>query len=251
MFECADLTSDPDERLRDPRIDDRFIRCLPATGSLGSVLLVGVVHDHPASVFRVTRLLEAISSDALAVELPPLAVPLFRLYGRDPYVPPRLGGEMSAAIQAAKDASIVGIDAPNREYLRSLARRLFGSRPETGVVRTVLRDLASSFAHAAACRIGAFVGAITPVRLRLYSHIEYDCSLLDSPAVQASHEERHLDQRQAFLRAIEVPEATRLIDTAREDGMVDRLHELRSTGDVVAVVGMEHLDGVYAGLAER
>ncbi|MFO7926476.1 MAG: hypothetical protein ACQET5_09825 [Halobacteriota archaeon] len=251
MFECSDLTNDPDERFQDPRIDDRFIRCLPATDRFGSVLFVGVVHDHPASVFRVTRLLEAISPDALAVELPPLAVTLFRLYGRDRYVPPRFGGEMSAAISAANDASVVGIDAPNREYLRSLARRLFEKRRSTGVVRTVLCDLASSFVHAAACRVGAFVGSITPVRLRLYSHIEYDCSLLDNPFVQASHESQHLDQRRAFLRAIEVPQATRIIDTAREDGMVDRLRDLRSDGDVVAIVGMEHLDDVYAGVAER
>lgn len=239
-----------DSDLDDPRIDGSLLRCVPATDRLGSVLLVGVVHDHPASIFRVTRVVEAVSPDVLAVELPPLATPLFQLYGSDRHVPPRLGGEMSAAIQAAAGAKTVGIDAPNLAYLKLLFRSLYAERVSIDVGRSVLRDLVSSSAHAIACRLGAVIGAVTPLRLRLYSPISYDSSLLDSPAAQAEHETRHLTQRQSFLRAIETPLPIELVDTAREGGMVIRLTDLRESGDIVAVVGMEHLDRVYTQLVE-
>ncbi len=248
MFECPDVTTALDGRLDDPRIDEEFLRCVPGTDRLAPVLLVGVVHDHPASVFRVSRILETIAPETLAVELPPLAVGLFRLYANDEYVPPRLGGEMSAAIRAAPPVPIKGIDAPNREYLRSLFESLSAERIPSDVVWTALWDLASSSAHAIACRLGALVGSITPLRLRLYTHIEYESSLLDSPAVQAAHESEHIAQRQAFLRAIRTPRSLRVIDAAREDGMATRLHDLRVDGSVVAVVGMEHLDGIHARL---
>ncbi len=248
MFDCADVPTTQADSLGDPRLDERHVRCLPGHHGVGTTLLVGVVHDHPASVFRAVRLIEAVAPETLALELPPLAVALFKLYGRDRFVPPRLGGEMSAAIQAAGDASTVGIDAPNATYLRLLVTGLLTDPPPPSVVGAVTRDLLSGLSHAVACRLGAYVGAVTPVRPQLYSHIEYDCSLLDTPSTQASHEASHLSQRQFFLRAIETPPAIERIDTAREASMVERLRDLRAAGDVVAVVGTEHLDAVASGL---
>jgi len=248
MFDCDDVPTMAADSQTDPRLDEQYVRCVPGTDGTGTTLLVGVVHDHPASVFRVVRLIGLVSPATLALELPPLAMALFRLYARDQFTPPRLGGEMSAAIQAGGDVRTVGIDAPNRRYARLLVDGLIADLPSSTVLGAVARDLASGVGHAVACRLGALVGAVTPLRLRLYSHLEYDCSLLDSPSVQASHEASHLSQRQFFLRAIETPPAIQRIDAAREAGMIERLRELRGGGDVVAVVGMEHLDGVAEGL---
>lgn len=248
MFECVDVASEIREGLQDPRLDERYLRCIPRADGLGVVLLVGVVHDHPSSVSRVARLVETFRPDVLALELPPLAMPLFRMYARDRYVPPRLGGEMSVALQAAGDVRSVGIDAPSRDYVRRLLGALLAEPVPFDVVRSVLKDLFSGSLHALACRLGALVGDVTPLRLRVYEHIEYDCSLLDSPAVQAEHEATHLAQRQTFLRAIETPMPIRLIDGAREANMAARLRALRADGDVIAVVGMEHLDALDSDL---
>ncbi len=198
-------------------------------------------------MFRVVHTLETLSPDAVAVELPPLAMPLFRAYASAPDTPPRLGGEMSAALQTAAGRT-VGIDAPNGAAFRALARALRAERPPLDTVRGVLRDAASGLAHAAVCRLGAVVAAHTPFKPRLYEHIVYDVTVLDSPTEQAAHESEHVSHQRAFLRAIETPATIRLVDEAREAGMVERLRELRADGDVVAVVGVEHLDALAAGL---
>lgn len=249
MFECTEITAAIEADRADPRVRDDYVRCLPGDGTRGSVLLLGVVHDHPASVYRVAHLLTSIEADVLALELPPLAIPLFRLYADVDRRPPRLGGEMSAAIQANDPPRVSGIDAPNREYLRGLARRILAEDHPVPVVRSVLSDLVSGVAHAVACRLGAVVGEFTPLRPVVYAPITYDCSVYDTPADQAAHEAAHLAQRQSFLGAIVTPAKTRLVDTVREDAMAARIDGLRTAGDVVAVVGMEHLDPLASRLA--
>lgn len=250
MFDCSTADALVDERFDDPRITSRFLRCVPGGPGRGAVLLVGVVHDHPASTYRVARILETVEADVLALELPPLAMPLFRLYGRDVDTPPRLGGEMSMALQAADETPAVGIDAPNRRYLRLLGRELLAGRVDLNLAVPLLRDLVAGFGQAAACRLGAVVGSYLGLRFRLYTHIEYDCSLLDPPALQAAHETRHLSRQQGFLRAIEIPPAMALIDANREESMATRLDGLRAAGDVIAIVGMEHLDPLADRLRE-
>lgn len=247
MFDCSTVDALVDERFDDPRITPRFLRCVPGGPGRGAVLLVGVVHDHPASTYRVARILETVVPDVLALELPPLAMPLFRLYGRDVDTPPRLGGEMSMALQAVGETPAVGIDAPNRRYVQLLGQKLVAGQVDRDLAVALLRDLVAGFGQAAACRLGAAVGSRLGLRFRLYTHIEYDSSLLDPPALQAAHETRHLARQQGFLRAIETPPAMALIDATREESMATRLHDLRTDGDVVAIVGMEHLDP----LAER
>ena len=62
------------DRIDDPRVTDRWCRRGPAT----NVTLLGVVHDHPASVARARIVAEAMGPDVLALELPAAAVPLYR-----------------------------------------------------------------------------------------------------------------------------------------------------------------------------
>lgn len=248
MFDCHDVTAAIATLSDDPRISGENVRCIPGGDGVGTVLLVGVVHDHPASINRVARVIEAVSPDVLALELPPLAIPLFQLYARDLATPPRLGGEMSMAIQAAGLADAIGIDGPNRSYLRTVLGRLVDGSTSIGVASAVLEDLVRSTAQALSCRVGALVGALTTLQFRVYSHIEYDTTLLDSPAEQATQEESYLSQQQSFLRAVTVPESVRIVDSAREESMVTRLRELRRDDDVAAVVGMEHLDTIEESL---
>lgn len=242
MFDCSDVTAAVEACPSDPRVTADPLRCIPGEPGTGSVLLVGVVHDHPASVFRVAWILETVTPDFLAVELPPLAVPLFQMYARDVYTPPRLGGEMSMAIQAAGEVDTIGIDGPNRRYLRMLLKKLVDGRIPRTLISPVLKDIVTSSAHTLAIRLGAVVGAITPLRLRLYTHIRYDSTLLDSPSTQAAHESTYLSQQRTFLKAIEIPESVYVIDRTREESMVAQIRELQQDGDVIAIVGMEHLE---------
>lgn len=244
MFDCTDVTAAVGSHLGDPRITGEALRCIPSGNGAGAALLVGVVHDHPASTYRVARILETVTPDVLALELPPLALPLFRMYARDVYTPPRLGGEMSMALQAAGDVESVGIDGPNRTYLRMLVGNLADQDISGRAIPSVLKDIVTSSAQALTCRLGALVGTVTPLRLRVYSHIEYDCTLLDSPTTQEAHEREYLSQQRAFLKAVKIPQSIQVIDRTREESMAAQLQELRMHGDVTAIIGMEHLDTV-------
>jgi pheromone shutdown protein TraB len=246
MFDCAHV-ADELAASADPRLDDTYVRCLPGAAEHGPVLLVGVVHDHPASVARVVAAVEAFAPDTLALELPPLAVPLFRQYAADGHDPPRLGGEMSAAIRAS-DAPVLGVDAPTPTYLVTLLETLRRERPPLPVVGRLLKDLGSMAAHALATRVASLVASRTPVLLRVYDPIEHDASLLDPAEQQAADERAFLAQRAALFGAIHPPEATRLIDDAREEAIARLLDRARTDGSVVAVVGMEHLDPLAAVL---
>ena len=114
MFDCTRV-ADELAASEDPRLDEEYLRCLPGTDRHGPVLLVGVVHDHPASIARVVRMVETFPPDTLALELPPLAMPLFRRYAADSQQPPRLGGEMSAAIQSTDAGHDRGPDGRRRD----------------------------------------------------------------------------------------------------------------------------------------
>jgi pheromone shutdown protein TraB len=224
----------------DPRLSGEHVRTLAGAG--GTVTLVGVVHDHPASVYRVRRVVTACDPDALALELPPLSVPLFETYADDDRSPPAFGGEMSAAVQAADTDRVVGIDGPTPGFLVRLARTLVRARASLGTVRRVLDGLRSVTHTAMVCRGASVLAGLTDVRLEVASPTTYDCERTDDPGAQAADERAQISRARAVLDAFEPSRAARFRDDTREAHMADRLAGL--DGDVVAVLGHDHLDPV-------
>lgn len=246
MFEPADVTALLTAPDADPRLDERYVRLLPGTETRGPVCLLGVVHDHPASVYRVARLVGALEPEVLALELPPLSVPLFVRYADQAHDagPPVLGGEMSAAIHAAGGARVVGVDAPNRAYLRRHLADVLADPPGLRVGLELLRDALAGSAQTVATALGALVATVTPIRPQLYDRIEYGVSAAATPAEQAADEVAHLRRRRAFVDVVETPEHVSRVDAAREAAMAARIAGLARQGAVVAVVGVAHLDGL-------
>lgn len=248
MTDIADALDALGFDAEDPRLSPESVRYLPATDERGYVVIVGVVHDHPASVFRVEQLVEQLQPDVVAVELPQLVLPLFRAFAAEGNAAENLGKEMSIALERAGGAEQVGIDAPSVRYTRRLLTHLARREVSWGVRRRVIKDLLLSYVQAFSIVIAALVGVVTGIRLRAQTPIEHGSTRADTPIEQARAEQDHLASRRAFLRAIEVPTTTRVIDTVRERVMAERLAELRRTGDVVAVIGFEHLDPVFERL---
>jgi hypothetical protein len=250
-------TSDAPEA--DPRLNEEYLRRLPELG----LTLVGVVHDHPASVHRARAVVRERDPEAVALEAPPLATPLYRAYAEDSnsedsnagdsQIPPRFGGEMSAAAQAADecDAEVVGIDGPTADFFARLARNCWRERASPETLRRVASGVASVTRHALVCRGAAEIAERTSLRVEVDSPVEHDCDRLDSPAVQARDERRQAKRSQSLLRAFDPPRPVRLRDETREECMAAKLETLCSQGETVAVVGLDHLDGVVEQLAEE
>jgi pheromone shutdown protein TraB len=227
----------------DPRLSPDAFRHVSTT-THGDVTLVGVVHDHPAAVYRTQETIRALDPDVVALELPPTAVPLYREYAADGGSPPAFGGEMSAAIAAADDATVVGIDGPSMGFLASLARELVREGSSLGVVRDVVADIRELGRHALTCRAAAAVAATTGLRVEVDDPVTHDVDRTTPPARQAESEATHLARSRSLLRAVELPAPMARLDAARERHMAERLGELATRGDVVAVVGYDHLDAV-------
>jgi pheromone shutdown protein TraB len=233
----------------DPRVRDEYVRSVP--GASGTVTLVGVVHDHPASVYRVQRIVETIDPAVLALELPPVSVPLFEQYAATERRPPAFGGEMSAAIQAASTDRTVGIDRPTRGYFRRLARTLLTEQPSRSTVREVVSTAVGTTKHALACRVAAAVGSRTSLRVEVDSPVAHDVNAAASPETQAHDEREQVERARSFMNAFRTASrsrASRLEDSARESEMARRLSTLGEQGDVVAVVGIDHLEGLVERL---
>lgn len=236
----------------DPRTTGEYVRRVSyfSEGATGSLTLVGVVHDHPASVYRVRKTVEEVDPDVLALELPPTAVPLFEQYAETERSPPVFGGEMSAAVQTARTEETVGIDGPTRRYLTRLAGCLLRERPSTDTTRKVLSSTFSATRHAIVCRLAASISAVTDLRLEVDSPVPHDIGADETAETQAEDEHRQVRRARAFMDAFRTASrsrATRLVDTVREEHMADRLSELDGVDaekDVVAVVGIDHLDAV-------
>ncbi|SDF11209.1 hypothetical protein SAMN04488067_10220 [Halorubrum xinjiangense] len=233
----------------DPRLTGEHLRSIDAP--TGTVTLVGVVHDHPASAFRVRTAVADRAPDVLALELPPLSLPLFERYAEDTRTPPAFGGEASAAIQAASTDRVVGVDGPTLPFLRRLAAALYREGGSMGTVRGVLGGLTSVAKNALRCRLAASIAALTSVRLEVDSPVSYAVDRTDSPERQAESERAQIARARAVMDTFEPSRATSFGDDVRETHMVDRLADLRGEGDVVAVVGRHHLDRVAEGLSER
>lgn len=233
----------PDDE--DPRLTGEYVRDGPSTPT--GVTLVGVVHDHPASTVRVRRVVQDVEPDVLALELPPAAIPLFEAYADSGQTPPAFGGEMSAAVQAATTDAVVGIDRPTAGYVRRLVGDLRRERPSPSVLRDVLADAAGVAGHAVVCRLAAAVDRWTPARPTVDAPQAHDADRTDPPAVQARDERRRVRQSRSFASAFRTDSrrrAARLVDATREAHMADRLSTLADGRDVVAVVGIDHLDAL-------
>lgn len=235
----------------DPRITGEHLRQLP--GDPGTLTLVGVVHDHPASTYRAQRVVDALDPSVVALELPPISVPLFEEYAATERQPPTFGGEMSAAIQAAAPNVAVGIDRPTGGFFQHLGEQLLKQRPSVATLRTVLSNAVSTTKHAVLCRFAAVLAARSSIRLEIDSPARYDVDCRDPPKKQAVDERAQIRRSRAFLNAFRTSNrsrAARLEDTAREEAMAARLSELRTQHEhVVAVVGIDHLDSLTERLA--
>ncbi|WP_343782651.1 hypothetical protein [Halorubrum aquaticum] len=234
----------------DPRVTGEYVR--QVSSAAGTLTLVGVVHDHPASTYRVRRVITGLDPDVLALELPPVSIPLFEQYANADRSPPVFGGEMSAAIQAAATATTVGIDRPTVGFFRRLGRVLLRERPPLRTVRNVVSDAVETTKHAITCRAAAAVGARTSVRLEVDSPIAYDVGPADAADDQARDERTQVRRSRSFMNAFRTAsrsQASRLEDAAREEEMAARLVRLREEGDTVAVVGIDHLDSIVERLS--
>lgn len=226
----------------DPRLTGEHVRVVAGTN--GVVTLVGVVHDHPASKYRVREIVKGCEADILALELPPLAVGLFKQYAADKRVPPAFGGEMSTAIQAGSDERIVGIDGPSRSYFRRVTKRLVRERASPHIAYRVMKNLYSVSKATLTRRLASAVHAVTSVRLEVDEPIVYETDWTDDPKRQAEDERRQIGRARSVSNLLENTRGERVRDETREAHMADRLDSLRKKGDVVAVVGRGHLDAV-------
>lgn len=232
----------------DPRTTGDFVRRLSGGGRTGDVVLVGVVHDHPASAYRVRTVVDAADPDVLALELPPLAIPLFERDAADERRPPA-GDEMRAAIRAATTDAVVGIDGPTPAFLWRLARTAYREGAGLATVRALLDGVVSVTRHAVACRLAATFGGFSPARPPARSPVAHACDPTDDPGRQAADEQSHVRRAEAVLGALGGLDHLHVRDVAREAHMAARLAALRDEGTVVAVVGAGHLDAVGERLA--
>ena len=241
-------SADGEDATDDPRMNDEYVRRLPEF----DLTLVGVVHDHPASVHRARATVCERDPDVVALEAPPLATPLYRVYAEDSRTPPAFGGEMSAAAQAADEcgAEVVGIDGPSADFFARLARNCWREDASLGTLRRVASGVASVTRHALVCRVAAGVAERTSLRVEVDSPVQHDCEHSDPPEVQARDERQQASRSQSLLRAFDPPRPVRLRDETREECMVENLDALRSQGETVAVVGLDHLDAVAEQLRQ-
>lgn len=239
-------------RLDDPRVTPGDFRYVPATGDAGSVVLVGVVHDHPASVFRVVETVSALTPDTVALEVAPVAVPLFREYARKHGSNFELitsdsfnGGEMSGAISAAGDAHIAGIDLPNSSAVEPLFETLRAERLSAREALRVSHAFGTQTLHAVQCRISYAASRIgLDIDPGLDRGRETDTRMA-SPAAQAAEESAVVSGGETLLRALSRPPAIAAFDQTREAAMTAELRHLSHGGaDVVAVLGYAHLDPI-------
>jgi len=239
----------PIDRLPDdPRLDTDHVRRVPGESD---VFVVGVVHDHPASVHRVRSLVNAVSPDVVALELPELAVPLYRAYVENPDQSTARGGEMSAAIDAADEAEIAGIDAPSRRFLRALVRESRSEDVDREEIERVVRGLVTVTKRALASRLAAPIARRTDIEFELDAPTDHGCTDADAPEAQAADERRQIRRSVALLGALDGGGAAALRDRAREAAMAEAIDVRSDEESIVAVVGRDHLDPVVERLADE
>lgn len=229
----------------DPRLAPEYVRVIDdADGD--PVVLVGVVHDHPASVYRTRAVVDAVGPDVVALETPDALVSLFETYAESGV---DAGGEMTAAVATAASATVVGVDVPDRRSTVALASAIRNTDASLRTVARTVHGFGRLVAHTAR---GWLRAAGVPDRLVGEPNgvtQEYDCPPDATPAQQAGHESDHVRRTTTLLRSFDPPPATRILDDARESYMAHRIAHLRTDSSVVAVLGFSHLDAVEAKLS--
>lgn len=211
--------------------------CRHVVRSDGSdLLVVGVVHDHPASVARVRRLCRALTPDTLALELPRASLPLYRRLAAGEA--PETGGEMSAAIAAVPTARLVSADPLDARFLLGLARETRRTDSSLETVRAVTNRALVVTRNTLADRFAA----LSPGTPDPPDPTTYGCEDA-TPEAQADHEAAHVSRCSLLADATEAPPAVRITDAARERRMARRLAAVDGE-TVVAVVGWSHLDPI-------
>lgn len=208
--------------------------------SFPDLTLVGVVHDHPASIERVRSVVRESDLETLALELPPLAVPLYRSYAASDS--PSIGGEMSAAIQAS-EAAVVGIDGPSRAFARVFYHYARRERLDRETVKRLWTSVRAASTRAVRCRIAA-TAVTRGLEVEDERSFNYDCDPRDSIEERATDERSHVSAART-VGALSPPHVVHR-DAIREDCMATVLRERR--GPIVAVVGIDHLDGLVSRL---
>lgn len=253
---AGDTTTD----IHDPRCSRAYVRTIDdGTGALPeTVTLVGVVHDHPASAYRARRIAADAEPAVLALELPPLAVPLFERYaagesrrtpadGRGAGAPDVPGGEMTAAIAATDPDRIAGIDGPTVGYAARLFGQLRRADADLARGRAAAGELLRAWGHAARCRLAATYAGITGREPDLSDPRSHGIGPDAPPGAQAEDEHQQVRRARSIAAAFG-GERGAARDAAREAHMAARIRSLAATGDVVAVLGVDHLDSVAARL---
>lgn len=225
------ITDPPSTALPNPE----YIRSLP------DLTLVGVVHDHPASIARVKTVLCESNPETLALELPPLALPLYRSHATTEELP-SAGGEMSAAIRAS-EAPVVGIDGPSRAFARAFYEYTSRERLDRQTLDRLYSGVRTASKRALRCRLAA---TATGRRLGIEAgrSFTYDCHPDAGIEELAADERSHVSAARSITLFSPPHVAHR--DAIREDCMAAALGELR--GPIVAVVGIGHLDGLVSRL---
>ena len=203
-------------------------------------------------MFRVVEAVTALDPDAVALEIAPIATPLFRSYARRGDADPDTvsasspsGGEMSAAIGAAGDARTIGIDLPNAAAIGPVSGTLRAESLSARDALRVGRAFGTQTLHAVRCRLSHAASRVG---------VDIDPDLdrgrapdarAGSPVEQAAEEDAAVSAGKTLLRALSRPPATAAFDRAREAAMTEELRALRRDGsDVVAVLGHAHLDPI-------
>jgi pheromone shutdown protein TraB len=102
--------------------------------------------------------------------------------------------------------------------------------------------------HATVCRIAATVSRRAGLTVELDRPGCHDCRWIDDPATQAHDERSQVSRAKPVMQAFTPSGADTVRQATRESYMAAQTDRHRQERDVVAVVGIGHLDELAAAL---